>query len=319
MKTKTHLIQSQLGVQEVHRIWAKTQSSYLMINNLQFLSTFVHDKDFKYIIKRLEDSYSEQVMLLEKELSKFSLKSPEPSKTDVPAAGIPEIASDKQIARLIHNLMKLLMSKCMKIINEIIYNDNLREILISLTKEEVAKFFNFVRYMKVKGWIENPPLYPDARGKEIVAANEIWELWNHLYYRYLHIQMTKIYNSYVNDPEFNLILSTGVKILEKQSRELENLLINYGVSLPGKHPKTIPTPETKENFDDKFIFNMILDTMMNASTTHGFALMELVINEKLMDYFKDLLFSEIYFIDKLIRYGKIKGWIAEVPVYRNKI
>jgi len=64
---------------------------------------------------------------------------------------------------------------------------------------------------------------------------------------------------------------------------------------------------------------MILDTMMNASTTHGFALMELVINEKLMDYFKDLLFSEIYFIDKLIRYGKIKGWIAEVPVYRNKI
>lgn len=319
MKTKTHLIQSQLGVQEVHRIWAKTQSRYLMINNLQFLSAFVHDKDFKYIIKRLEDSYSEQVMLLEKELSKFSLKSPEPSKTDVPAAGIPEIASDKQIARLIHNLMKLLMSKCMKIINEIIYNDNLREILISLTKEEVAKFFNFVRYMKVKGWIENPPLYPDARGKEIVAANEIWELWNHLYYRYLHIQMTKIYNNYVNDPEFNLILSTGVKILEKQSRELENLLINYGVSLPGKHPKTIPTPETKENFDDKFIFNMILDTMMNASTTHGFALMELVINEKLMDYFKDLLFSEICFIDKLIRYGKIKGWIAEVPVYRNKI
>lgn len=319
MKTKTHLIQSQLGVQEVHRIWAKTQSRYLMINNLQFLYAFVHDKDFKYIIKRLEDSYSEQVKLLEKELSKFSLKSPEPSKTDVPAAGIPEIASDKQIARLIHNLMKLLMSKCMKIINEIIYNDNLREILISLTKEEVAKFFNFVRYMKVKGWIENPPLYPDARGKEIVAANEIWELWNHLYYRYLHIQMTKIYNSYVNDPEFNLILSTGVKILEKQSRELENLLINYGVSLPGKHPKTIPTPETKENFDDKFIFNMILDTMMNASTTHGFALMELVINEKLMDYFKDLLFSEIYFIDKLIRYGKIKGWIAEVPVYRNKI
>lgn len=319
MKTKTHLIQSQLSVQEVHRIWSKAQSSYLMINNLQFLSAFVHDKDFKYIIKRLEDSYNQQVNVLEKELSKFSIKSPEPSKTDVPASGIPEIASDKQIALLIHNLMKLLLSKCMKIISEIIYNDNLREILISLTKEEVAKFFNFVKYMKVKGWIENPPLYPDVRGKEIVAANEIWELWSHLYYRYLHIQMTKIYNSYVNDPEFNLILTTGIKILEKQSKELENLLLNYGVSLPGKHPRNIPTPETKENFDDKFIFNIILDSMMKASTTHGFALMELVINDKLMDFFKDLLFNEIYFIDKLIRYGKVKGWIAEVPVYRNKI
>ena len=319
MKTKTQLIQSQLSVQEVHRIWAKAQSSYLMINNLQFLSAFAHDKDFKYILKRLEDSYKQQVNVLEKELSKFSIKSPEPSKTDVPASGIPEIASDKQIARLIHNLMKLLLSKCMKIINEIIYNDNLREILISLTKEEVAKFFNFVKYMKVKGWIENPPLYPDVRGKEIVAANEIWELWSHLYYRYLHIQMTKIYNSYVNDPEFNLILTTGIKILEKQSKELENLLLNYGVSLPSKHPRNIPTPKTKENFDDKFIFNIILDSMMKASTTHGFALMELVINDRLMDFFKDLLFNEIYFIDKLIRYGKVKGWIAEVPVYRNKI
>ncbi|MFY9394080.1 MAG: DUF3231 family protein [Halanaerobiales bacterium] len=316
MRLKTHQKQSQISVQEAHRIWAKAQSRYLMINNLQFLSSFVHDKDFKYIINKLKDSYIEQANLVEKELKRFSIKSPEPNKTDVVSTGITEIASDKQIARLIHNLMKLLLSKCMKIIKEIVYNDNLREIFISITKDEVMKLYNYVKYLKLKGWIEDPPLYPNVKGKEIIAANEIWELWDHLYYRYLHIQLTKIYNSYVSDPEFSLILTTGITILEKQSKELEKLLINYGVNLPDKHPKNIPTPESKENFNDRFIFNIILDSMMNANTTHGFALMELVINEKLMDLFKELLFNEIYFIDKLIRYGKVKGWIAKVPVYR---
>ena len=316
-KSKTHQKQSDLSIQEAHRLWSKTQTCYLIIDNIQILVTYTHDLDFTYILDKIKSSYEKQVDIFEKELNKYSLKSPEPSRTEVVSINKSEVMTDKFIARIVFSFLQLALSKCVKIIREIIFNDNIREILMEITREEVIKFFDFVKYMKIKGWIENPPLYPNNKSNDIVAANEIWELWDHLQFRYGNIQETKIYSSYTNDQEFQLILDTGIKILEKQTRELEKMLINYGVNLPVRHPKNIPTPESKENFDDKYMFTVILHKMMNASTIHGFALQELVINDMLMDLFRDLLFDEIFYIDKLIRYGKIKGWVTEVPVLRR--
>lgn len=313
---KSHKKQSQLSVQEAYRLWNKTKARYIMINNIQILLTYTHDLDFKYVLKKIKNSYTNQVSILEKELDKYSLKSPEPNRRDVISLSQSEIVNDKFIARNVYSFMQLALSKCMKVIREIIYNDNIREILLNITKEETINFFDFIKYMKSKGWIENPPLYPNIKGNEIVGANEIWELWDHLYFRYINIYETKIYNSQVNDKDFQLILNKGIRILEKQSTKLENLLINYGVNLPNRLPKNIPTPESKEDFDDKYIFSALLQSMMNSSTIHGFALEELIISDKLMDFFKELLFDEIYFIDKLIRYGKVKGWVANVPIYR---
>jgi len=315
-KKKPSEVQSKISAQEAHRIWSKAQSRYVLINNIQLLSNFTHDLDFKYVLGKLKKSYEKQANILEKELNKYSIKSPEPNKTNIKASGNSEVLTDKEIARTIYSLTQLAVGKCMKTINSTIFNDDLREILIKITKEEINKFFDFVKYIKTKGWIENPPLYPDVKANDIVAANEIWELWQHLHYRYTNIQETKIFNSFVNDLEFSSILDKGITILEEQTIKLENLLLNYGINLPNKHPKNIPTPESKELFDDKFIFIMIIGKMQNATTIHGFALQEMVINEKLIEFFKSLLFDEMYYIDKLVRYGKIKGWIPLVPVYR---
>src|SRR5690554_2714920 len=143
----------------------------MMINNLQVLSTYVHDQDFKYILNKLKESYVDQANILEKELNKFSIKSPEPNTADVISLGASEVASDKFIARVVYSLMQLLLGKCMKIIKEIIYKDNIRQLLIKITKDEILRFFNFVKYMRTKGWLENPPLYPNIKGNDIVAAN----------------------------------------------------------------------------------------------------------------------------------------------------
>jgi len=315
-KTKPNKMQSKISAQEAHRIWAKAKSRYVLINNIQLVSNFTHDIDFKTVLGKLEKSYQKQAKILEKELNRYSIKSPEPSKTNIAATGNSEVLSDKELARTIYSLLQLAVGKCMKTINDTIFNDDLREILIKITKEELIKFFDFVKYIKSKGWIENPPLYPNVQGDEIVAANEIWELWQHLQYRYINIQETKILSSFTSDVDFNLILNTGISILEKQTIKLENILLNYGVNLPNKQPKNIPTLESKELLDDKFIFTMIVGRMQNATTIHGFALQEIVINDKLTDFFMSLLFDEMNYIDKLVRYGKLKGWIPKVPVYR---
>lgn len=308
--------QTQISTEEAHRIWVKAQSRYVIINNINFFMNFVHDIDFKKVLTDFKSSYIKQANILEQELDRYSLKSPEPSKSAIEAQTNQEVISDQEIARTIYGLVQLAVGKCVKIIYNATYNDDIREILIKITKEEVNKVDDFVDYLQLKGWIENPPLYPCNKNIGIISANEIWELWEHLHYRYLNIQQTKIYKSYASDEEFKLILGRGINILESQAVQIEKILTNYGVNLPDKHPKNIPTPKSKENYDDKFMYSALLSSMRNAATIHGFAIQEFVINKDIRKFFKIIYFEELDLIDKIIRYGKLKGWVPMVPVFR---
>lgn len=157
-KPKTHQKQSNLSIQEAHRLWSKTQTCYLIIETIQILSTYTHDLDFVYILNKIKNSYQKQADIFEKELNKYSIKSPAPSRTEVVSINKSEIMTDQYIARIIYSFMQLALSKCVKIIREIIYNDNIRELLMDITREEVIKLFDFVKYMKIKGWIDPPPI-----------------------------------------------------------------------------------------------------------------------------------------------------------------
>ncbi|MFW6287166.1 MAG: DUF3231 family protein [bacterium] len=316
-KSKTHKMQSQLSTEEAHRLWIKTQSRYILITNIHLFSNFAHDIDFKYKLEQIREVYQNHANLLEKQLNKYSLKSPEPNKTDIEVTVASEVITDREIARTIYSLMQLAVGKCMKTLHNATYNDDIRELFIKITIEEIDEFFKFINYIKAKDWLANPPLYPNTKSNEIVAANEIWELWNHLKFRYLNIQQTKIYSSFASDIDFQLLLNTGINILEKQATEIENMLMSYGVNLPEKYPKNIPTPESKQQYDDKFIYMSILTAMQNAVTLHGFALQELVINEKLQRFFRNLMIEEMDLISNLLKYGKIKGWAPLGPLYRG--
>ncbi|MFW6022224.1 MAG: DUF3231 family protein [Halanaerobiaceae bacterium] len=316
-KSKTKEKQSMISTEEAHRIWVKTQTRYMFIENIQLFSNFVHDIDFKIFLKKLQQKYQNHVDVLEKELTRYSIKSPEPNKTDVEVIANTEIISDKQIARIIYSFAQLALNNCMKTLNNTIYNDNIREIMIKIAKDEVNIYYEVVDYFKLKGWLAFPPLYPNAKENIMVAANEIWELWQHLKYRYINVHQTKIYISKVANKDFQLVLTAGIKILENQIKEIENHLLNFGVKLPSKYPENIPEPKTKQLYDDEFIFQSLLHQMRNATTIHGFALQELIVNNELRNLFKKMLLDEINIIDKLIRYGKLKGWIENVPVYRS--
>ncbi len=316
-RTKKEQKQTQLSAGEVHLIWVKAQSRYVMIDNILFLSGFVHDTEFKLFLSQLQDVYQKEVEAIEQELKKYSIKSPEPNKTDIEALISTEIISDKQIARNIYGFAQLALSKCLKALQVTMFNDDLRKIIIELTKLDIDTFFKLVDYLELKGWLENPPLYPNIKKNETVGAGEIWELWQHLYYRYLHLNRTKIFLTHVSDLDFQAILTAGTNVLEKQIKHLEQLLIDYGISLPDKYPKNIPAPETKEAYDDERIFKSLLNSMKNAITVHGFALQEIMINKNLRNLFKNLLIDEIDLVDKLFRYGKVKGWAPLVPLYRT--
>ncbi|MFW6311656.1 MAG: DUF3231 family protein [Nanoarchaeota archaeon] len=316
-KPQTHEKQSQLSASEVHRIWEKTKYRYLIINNILMVSNYVHDLDFNYKLRRLKNSYENEAMILENLLKKYAIKSPEPNITNIEAPSNSELISDKEIARTIQSIIQLAVLKCIKVLDDSILNDDIRQTLLKITRSEIEKYFDYVRYIKAKGWIENPPLYPNVKGNTTISANEVWELWDHLNYRYTNMQQTKVFQAHVSDKDLQLILGRGLSILEGQIKQLEEILINLGINLPHKHPLNFPEPESKQNYDDKFTFSLLFNSMKNATIIHGYALQEIIINEKIMKLFKDLFFIELELMDNLIKYGKIKGWMPLVPIYRN--
>jgi len=171
--------------------------------------------------------------------------------------------------------------------------------------------------MKVKKWVEFPPQYPYTQPnvKDKIGAADIYLLWEHLIYRYNNIRQTQIFSSYAADSELKLLLDTGTKILKKQASDLETKLTYYGVSLPEPYTNIVSTPETTELIEDRYIFNTVLMGMQNAIALQGMAIQDIIVNDSIRNYFINLTLDEIDMMNKMFKFGKLRGWGFVPPVY----
>ena len=55
--------------------------------------------------------------------------------------------------------------------------------------------------------------------------------------------------------------------------------------------------------------------MKNATTLHAISTTEVITNDDLRSYFIRLTFEELMYVDNLIRYGKLKGYIPLPPKF----
>lgn len=54
-----------------------------------------------------------------------------------------------------------------------------------------------------------------------------------------------------------------------------------------------------------------------AALLHAEANKKCITNDRVRKIFSNMLLKEISFYDKFIKYGKVKGWLNDVPVYRS--
>lgn len=76
-----------------------------------------------------------------------------------------------------------------------------------------------------------------------------------------------------------------------------------------------PTPETTEFLEDKLIFNIIQQGVTYASILHINAIQEIVTSDELRDFFIKLAEEELSLVDKMRKYGKLKGWLYVTPKF----
>ncbi len=309
-----------LDVHEAYTFWRALLDRYISLEHLGHLKNCIHDDDFViYLSKYLED-IREETILLVKIMQKYSIVGPEqPAMEKHNVVVNSELISDQEIAEVMYRFSRLnvnLLSLSLKFTPS---NDELWPIMVDLAKKSINRINNIIKYIKLKNWVSEPPLYPYVPPKttEKVASNEISLLWDHLIFRYHNLRQTQIYTTLASDPDFIVLLNLGIKILQKDIKAIEDKLVFYGVALPKHYTDVTPAVEDKTLMEDKYMLNNIMRGMRDALSTHASAIQEVIVNDKLRKFFIDLTFEEIDHLGKFTKYGKVKGWVFPTPAFKG--
>ncbi|MGI6684046.1 MAG: DUF3231 family protein [Bacillota bacterium] len=312
-KTETRKI----GCMQTYTLWRCLFDRYILLDHFNGLKNYVHDKDFLIYLTKTLDDYQDECRKLEKLLEKYAIPGPEPNLRDVNVGGNSEVTKDKGTAQSLYLSMSVDTMRLMHALKDQFINDDIREFTTELAKTALRRVDSFISFIKLKNWLSLPPLYPNtsAQTKEIIAANEVYLLFEHLAYRYQNSRLTLLFSAATRHEEFAALLKSGLKILEKEIKTLEDKLLEFGITLPKRYSIIEPLYENKDILEDRYMYNTILRGMKDALSLQGSLISEITANDDLRKFFMKLTFDEMNYINKFTKIGKLRGWISEEPVF----
>jgi hypothetical protein len=148
-----------LSAGEAHVLWDLLIARYNIIMTTQLYDNYAHDAEFKLILTTgLQDILERQVNKLENELNKYKLPTPQRPPKSVRFDAESGTVRDEFIFRQIFTGVQNFLDAHIRAIRITVFNDNLREMYMEFTKEEIAVFNNMCKYGKMKGWLQSPPM-----------------------------------------------------------------------------------------------------------------------------------------------------------------
>lgn len=310
--------QQLVDVRETFNLWDILKSKYDIAEFLSVNYRFAHDLDLKaYITDYLQD-IEKNIKILERLLTKYSIQGPSQGRISVNWAGNSEPTRDEMIALQMMIYIQEHIENLLRATRTSVTNDSIRLTLTRILKRSIKNSDRIYKYLKMKGWIETPPIYPNTAPDQIekISCASVAHLWDHLTYRYDTIRRTKTYLALIKDGDFKILLERGIAELNAQVNILEDQCRKFGITPPKRPPKVIVTPENSEIFTDDQIYRAILEGLQSAGMMHAEALKQCTTNDSIRQLFQSMLLGEIDFYHNFIKYGKVKGWLHPVPAYR---
>lgn len=149
-----------LNVFEAAYLWDALVARYKCVEETQFYHKYVHDPDFKALIKFGITFLKTQVDELEKQMVKFQL--PMPDRPPI-SFNDPEnnrnIFSDRFVFRQIFEGCQAFIDYFARAGRSAVTNDQLRKVFNGFLTDELVLFDKLCKFAKLKGWLEIPPPY----------------------------------------------------------------------------------------------------------------------------------------------------------------
>jgi len=311
----------QIDIQEAYNIWNLARARYQSIETVLLLKNFIHDRDFHLIAgrfimhwRRVQDKY-------EAEAKKFFVSLPQRPPVDiVTSVQINEI-DDAYIYRVTSTHIIGQLYSLLPAYRSCTTNDKVRQLFRQDLIEHLEDFETIYKFGKAKSWQEPLPAYKKAKPvrKEEVALSEAFHIWDNISHRYRQIQLTQTFLGFAHDKDFSLILTQGLKNLDKQVKMLEREAIKYEIPLPNQPPASMDIVIDPEAIKDRFMYGTILRGIQDALDLNIRALIESITNDVLRKLFFEFLSVEMDNNEKMLKYGKVKGWIDSPPAYGQPV
>lgn len=192
---------------------------------------------------------------------------------------------------------------------------NFKDYLIS----HINDHERFSRYGKLKGWASVRPDYKTEakHTNEPLSLGDAYHLWNHIHNRYSQLELTQFFVGFAHDVEFKTLMTLGMNTLKAQLQTLVQLALKYEVQLPERPPASLKGPIDPESLEDRFMYQQIFRGIDESVEMHIRAIIEVARNDSLRQVFVKLFEAELDIHDKMIKYGKLKGWAFIPPIYSN--
>lgn len=307
-----------LDVREAFNLWNGLKTNYTAIERLESYVRFVHDKDLILIMNSVLEDLQNETNILIKIMKTYSINGPDRGRSGSEWVGNPEALRDEF---MFSDLMIFVQEKTEKLLHASrtsLTNDEVRTFFLNSLNRVLNKLNFIYKYGHLKGWIERSPLYPNVSPgvEERIGCSTVGCLWDMLTFRYDNVRQTQIFYTFVNDGDFKLIIRMGLDVLMDQINKLEYECKRFGITLPKRPPEVVGPPEDTEIVTDDHIFRTILSGIQGAGSMHVIALKQCMSDDRFNSLFQSMLKAEIAYYEKLVKYGKLKGWLNLAPKYR---
>lgn len=307
-----------LSTIEAFNVWNILRSRYISIETYQFFRNFIHDKDFTLLVDQHLADFHNQVTTMEGLAKSYKVKVPTRPPAEIKISTQLDTVTDKYIHKKLYNDLISELTVLADAVISSTTNDRLRSHLNSFLMNHLKNYEQLYKFGKLKAWTEVEPAFKTGRStlKEMVSVSEAYHLWEHLSYRYDQLELTKIYKEFVHDLDFKVILDRGSSTLDSQIKILEKESAKYEVPLPERPPASMPIIIDPEVMSDLFAYRTIFTGMQSAMRLHIRAVVETIRNDPLRKIFFEFLEIELNLYDKYVVYGKAKGWLHVVPIFK---
>jgi len=157
----------------------------------------------------------------------------------------------------------------------------------------------------------------ETANKPNMDAGEVFSLWDMLLTRYDIITKTQIYQNFAHDPDLKVMLNIGLSgHLKKQVALLEGEMNTHRLPLPLSNPKSVNLPSHSEVLDDEFIFRDVFFGIQGFLDYHARLIRSITTNDNFRKELIDMAIEELHLFDKLVKFGKVKGWLRVPPIYQ---
>ncbi|MCR3923002.1 MAG: DUF3231 family protein [Firmicutes bacterium] len=314
-------LKEEIDMKEAFNIWNMLRSRYHSTDTVRLFQNLTHDRDFDIVLGQLLDEWKKYIKLYEDKAKSLKLKVPRRPPYDYKTSVQVSQFTDEYIYRRIYNDLIADLYPLVTAYRTSTTNDSVRKIIQDDLVEHLSGFELMYKYGKLKGWMDEPPAFKTFKPEvtEALTTGEAFHILDHISHRYHQIEMTKAFLSFVHDKEFQLILSQGAKTLEKEVAMLQEVALKHEVNLPPQPPASIQVAVDPEALEDRLLYSVILSGMQSAIDFHVRAVIECIRNDSLRSTFYKLFQDEVKMHERILKYGKLKGWLITIPLHANPI